>query len=264
MRRVTRVVLAVVPMLLLAVSGPVQSQTTEEMLRSLQRDIESLKQGQGRVQKDVEEIKAILQRVTRGGGDEVRPENVVLDLKDGERKGDAGARLVLVEFTDYQCPFCARHVRDTVPTIETEYVRTGKLQYIVRDFPLESIHPQAFKAAEAAHCAAEQGKFWEMHYRLFANQRQLTPADLGAHARAIALDGAKFDECIGSGRHAARVRKDLVDGEKAGIRGTPMMFLAVREGNDTRLRVLAVIQGAQPLATIKDAIEKALKPAPGR
>jgi len=147
-----------------------------------------------------------------------------------------------------------------LPTIDTEYVRTGKLQYIVRDFPLEAIHPHAFKAAEAAHCAGEQGKFWEMHHRLFANQRQLAPADLGAHARALALDGAKFDECLGSGRHAPRIRKDLAEGEKAGVRGTPTMFLGVREGNDTRLRVLGAIQGAQPLATVKDAIEKALKP----
>ena len=264
MRRRMRVVLAVVPMLLLVVSGPAQPQTSEEMLRSLQRDLESLKQGQDRVQKDVEEIKAILQRVTRGGGDEVKPENVVLDLKDGQRKGDAGARLVMVEFSDYQCPFCGRHFRDTLPTIDTEYVRTGKMQYIARDFPLEAIHPQAFKAAEAAQCAAEQGKFWEMHNRLFTNQRQLAPADLSAHARALALDGAKFDECLNSGRHAAGVRKDLADGEKAGVRGTPTMFLAVRQGNETRLRVLGAIQGAQPLATVKDAIEKALQAAAAR
>jgi len=103
MRSLTRVVLAVVPMLLLAVSGAAQSQTSEEMLRSLQRDIESLKQGQGRVQKDVEEIKTLLQRLTRGGGpEEVKVENIVLDVKDGQRQGDAAARLVLVDFTDYQ------------------------------------------------------------------------------------------------------------------------------------------------------------------
>ena len=102
MRRRMRVVLAVVPMLLLAAAGAAQSQTTEEMLRSLQRDIQSLKESQGRVQKDVEEIKALLQRVTRGGGDEIKVENIVLDVQDGQRKGDAGARLVLVEFSDYQ------------------------------------------------------------------------------------------------------------------------------------------------------------------
>ena len=102
MWRSTRVLLVVVPMLLIAVSGAAQSQTSEEMLRSLQRDIESLKQGQGRVQKDVEEIKALLQRLTRGGGEEIKVENIALDAKDGQRKGDAGARLVLVEFSDYQ------------------------------------------------------------------------------------------------------------------------------------------------------------------
>jgi protein-disulfide isomerase len=129
----------------------------------------------------------------------------------------------------------------------------------VRDFPLEAIHPQAFKAAEAAHCAGEQGKFWDMHHRLFANQRRLGPADLTAHARASALDGARFDECLQSGRHGPRVRKDLADGEKAGVRGTPTFFLALRESAEARLRVISVIRGAQPLATLKEAIDKALR-----
>ena len=146
-----------------------------------------------------------------------------------------------------------------MPTIETEYVKTGKLQYVVRDFPLEAIHPHAFKAAEAAHCAGEQGKFWEMHYRLFANQAQLAPNQLGGHAQAVGIDGKKFDDCLSSGRHTARVKKDLAEGERAGVRGTPTMFLAVRQDGDARPRVIGVIRGAQPLASLKDAIEKALR-----
>jgi protein-disulfide isomerase len=145
-----------------------------------------------------------------------------------------------------------------VPQIDADYVKTGKLKYVTRDFPLESIHPQAFKAAEAAHCANEQGKYWEMHERLFQNQRQLGASDLAAHAQALGLDGGKFQSCLDSAKYTARIRKDLADGTRAGVRGTPTFFLAVQEGNDPRLRVVRVIRGAQPFAGFKEAIESAL------
>jgi protein-disulfide isomerase len=146
-----------------------------------------------------------------------------------------------------------------MPRIDTEYIKTGKLKYIVRDFPLESIHPRAFKAAEAAHCAGEQGKYWEMHDRMFANQRQLAPSDLTAHAQAVALDAAKFQGCLDSGKHAARVRKDMLEGQRAGVRATPTFFLGVQESNDTSLRVVRVIRGAQPFSRVKDAIDSVLE-----
>lgn len=127
-----------------------------------------------------------------------------------------------------------------------------------RDFPLESIHPQAFKAAEAAHCAGDQGKYWEMYERLFANQRALGPSDLPGHAGALGLDLAAFQGCLDGGKHAARVRRGLDDGQKAGVRGTPTFFLGVVDGGDAKVRVLRVIRGAQPFAAFKAAIDAAL------
>ena len=100
-----------------------------------------------------------------------------------------------------------------MPQIEREYIKTGKLKYVARDFPLESIHPLAFKAAEAAHCAGEQGKYWEMHSRLFENQRALSLKDLPQHAQALGLDAPKFQQCLESGKYASRIRKDLADGQ---------------------------------------------------
>jgi hypothetical protein len=97
--------------------------------------------------------------------------DAVVAIGDAPVKGNPNAKLTLIEFSDYQCPFCRRHAENTLPSLDKEYIATGKVRYVFHDFPLEAIHPQAFKAAEAAHCAGEQQKYWEMHGRLFANQQ---------------------------------------------------------------------------------------------
>lgn len=145
-----------------------------------------------------------------------------------------------------------------MPQIEKEYIKTGKLKYVARDFPLEAIHKDAFKAAEAAHCAGDQGHYWEMHTRLFANQRALGPKDLPQHAQTQGLDVPKFQRCLESGKYAARIRKDLEDGQKAGVTGTPGFFLGVTEPNDPKVKALRVLKGAQPYASFKDAIDSLL------
>src|SRR5207247_11262883 len=123
--------------------------------------------------------------------------------------------LTMVEFTDYQCPCCGRYARDTYAQIDKEYVATGKIKYVLLDLPLESIHPFAFKAAEAAYCAGEQGKYWEMHDRLFADQKAIASKDRPEHAQALRLDSGKFEECLASGKHAAKIRAALVEGQRA-------------------------------------------------
>jgi protein-disulfide isomerase len=168
------------------------------------------------------------------------------------------ARVTLVEFTDYQCPFCARHQRDTVPRPQEAYIKTGKLKYVVRNFPLESIHPAALKAAEAAHCASEGGKYWEMHERLFVNPRALGPDDLVLHAQALGLDSQAFTRCLESGKYATRVRQAQAEGERAGVRGTPVFFLGLTEPNAEKITAVTTIRGAHPFARFEEAIEKLL------
>jgi protein-disulfide isomerase len=136
-------------------------------------------------------------------------------------------------------------------------VKTGKLRYAVRDFPLEAIHPQAFKAAEAAHCAGDQGQYWEMHVLLFQNQRALGPAELTKYAGTLGLDGAKFQTCLDKALHAEAVKRDLAEGMKAGVRGTPTFFLGTIESGD-KVRVTRIIRGAQPAEAFKAAIDAAL------
>ena len=127
----------------------------------------------------------------------------------------------------------------------------------MRDFPLEAIHPQAFKAAEATHCAGDQGKYWEMHDRLFEHQKALEPTDLVTHAQALGLDVGKFSQCLDTSTHAGRVRRDLGDGQQAGVTGTPSFFLGVVEPDDAKMRVVRILRGALPYGAFKAAIDAA-------
>ena len=126
------------------------------------------------------------------------------------------------------------------------------------DFPLESIHQNAFKAAEATRCAKDQGKYWEMHEKLFTNQTALAPADLATYAKSVGADEGKFKECLDSGKNAAKVRNDMADGRKAGVTGTPGFFLGLTQANAPTVKATKFISGAQPYASFKDAIEQML------
>ena len=236
-------------------SQPGFTQSTEE-LKALRKDLEEIKRGQSNIQKELQEIKTLLRG--RVPAPPPEPQNVVLEIKGDPFKGQPDAKLTLVEFSDYQCPFCVRHSRDTLPQLEREYIATGKVKYVFRNFPIESIHPQAFKAHEAANCAGEQGKYWEMHDRLFNNQKTMSPKDLLDHAQALSLEMPKFQQCLDSGKHAAKIRKDLADGQKAGVQGTPSFFLALTEPNDGMVKAVRIIRGAQPYAAFKAAIDSIL------
>lgn len=226
----------------------------EELIKLQRLDIEGVKKSQAKVEKDIEEIKNLL----RGGQLHAQPQQaqsqeVILSVENGPFKGDKNAKLTLIEFSDYQCPFCARYFREALPLIESEYIRTGKLKYVFRDFPVTSLHREAFKAAEAAGCAEEQGKYWEMHDRLFVTQT-VGPRDLMLHAQRLQLDLTNFQKCLDSGQQATKIHKDLAEGQKAGVRGTPTFFLGFTEPNDSKIKVLKVIEGAQEFAAFQEAI----------
>jgi protein-disulfide isomerase len=238
---------------LTACTGQAQSQSNDD----LKKDIQNLKDGQQAIQKDLQEIKKLL--AARPAAAAAAPEqalNAVISVDGEPFKGDKNAKVTLVEFSEFQCPFCGRHVRETFPQLDKEYIQTGKVKYIFRDLPLESIHKNAFKASEAAHCAGEQGKFWEMHDRLFANQNSLEPAMLAGHAQAIGVDAKKFQACLDSGKYAAEIRKGIAEANKYGITGTPTSVIGLTQPNDPKtIKVLKVIRGAQNISAFKEALD---------
>ncbi|MBL8137560.1 MAG: thioredoxin domain-containing protein [Acidobacteria bacterium] len=158
-------------------------------------------------------------------------------------RGQANAPITIVEFSEYQCPFCAR-VTPTLKAIEQKYA--GKVRLVFKDFPLQN-HLQAPKAAEAAHCAGDQGKYWELHDRLFANQQLLQVPELKKHAAAVGLDQAAFDQCLDSGRHADNVQADIDLGTQMGVGSTPTLYINGR-----------LVTGAQPLALFESIIDEEL------
>jgi protein-disulfide isomerase len=213
-------------------------------IEAMKKDIQSIKDSQQSIQKDLQEIKKLLAARPQQAAGPADPVNVVLDVTGAPFKGDKNAKYTVIEFSEYQCPFCGRHVRDTYPQLDKEYIQPGKVKYVFLDFPLESIHKNAFKAAEAGNCAADQGKFWEMHDQLFANQQKLEPAQLIEHAKAVGLDEAKFKQCLDSGKYAADIRKDLAEGGKAGVTGTPTTLVGLTQPNGY-VKVVKAIRGAQ-------------------
>jgi len=168
-------------------------------------------------------------------------------------EGSDDAPVTIVEFSDYQCPFCRRAFEDAVAGIRKDYVDTGKVRLIWKDFPL-SFHPDAPKAANAARCAGEQGKYFAMHDKIFAGQG---PSDLGTvainasvyatYAKELGLNEAQFKTCVDTDKYAAQIQSDTNEGIAAGVSGTPTFFVNNQQ-----------IVGAQPYAVLKQAIDAEL------
>ena len=169
--------------------------------------------------------------------------NVTVD--DDPARGAQNAPLTFIEFSDFQCPYSKRYFDEILPMILSNY--GDRIRYVYRDFPLSSIHPKAQKAAEAAQCAFEQGKFWEYHDMLFNNQEKLELADLKAYAVSLGLDEGTFNLCLESGKYAPEVQKDIQDGQSYGVQGTPTFFINGRK-----------VIGALPYATFKAIIDEEL------
>ena len=171
--------------------------------------------------------------------------------------GRNDAPVTLVEFTDYQCPFCNRFFMNTLPKIKEEFIDTGKARLVIKDVPL-AIHKNARPAAQAAHCAGEQDHFWPMHDILFKNSTKLDPNLLPDYARELSLDMTAFSECLENKRHLAAIDKDADDARLAGIRGTPS-FVVGKSAEDIINGVM--IRGAQPYQAFEAAINKLLNEA---
>jgi protein-disulfide isomerase len=247
-------------LILFCVQHTFGQQPSSEELKILKRDVQTLRENQAEIEKQVKEIRDLVQAqgAVAAAPEPLQPKDIVLSIDDDPLKGNRNAPMVLIEFGDFQCPFCARYFRETLPQIEENYIKTGKLKYVFRDFPITGAHKDALKAAEAMGCALDQNKFWELHDRLFVNQTTLEPSNLVQHAQAIGLDVSKFKQCLESEKYLEEIRKDFADGRTAGVFSTPTFFLGRTEPKSSKVTVLAVITGAKPYDTFKAAIDSAL------
>ncbi|MEM4248345.1 MAG: thioredoxin domain-containing protein [Candidatus Nanoarchaeia archaeon] len=182
------------------------------------------------------------------------PERVKVSVDDDAVLGDEDAPVTIIEFSDFQCPYCARFVLNTLPEIKEKYIDTGKVKLVFRDFPLR-FHANAANAALAAECAED--KYFEMHDKLFAGQADWASAEdpksvFRGYAKDLGIDATKWETCYGSKKYAEENSKDFSDGSAAGVSGTPTFFI----GNDKDGYIKVV--GALPYDAFKQAIDAEL------
>jgi protein-disulfide isomerase len=204
---------------------------------------------------------AAMRAAIQGGALAARPETVTVASTGLAVLGPESAPVTIVEFTDYQCPFCARHARSTLPSIISEFVNRGTVRYVMRDLPLE-MHLLATRSAQAARCAGGQGgkRYWQYHDALFEAQPHLAESTFAEIARKLDLDLPRFETCLRSPDIAAMVERDVAAAAKAGLTGTPS-FVIGRAAGGTVTGV--VVRGAYPLAHFREVIEGTLRlPAP--
>lgn len=222
---------------------------------SVEEEITDLRNELAEIKKELGEIKNILQGA-------VNPQNppratAIISISGRPSLGRQDAPVTLVEFSDYQCPFCKRHFSNVYPILKKDYIETGKLRYVFRDFPIAGLHPQAQKAHEAAYCAGEQNRYWEMHDILFENSKDLSPPALKGYATKITLNEDQFNTCLESGKYAGEIDKEIAEGAAAGVNGTPAFFIGPSGSGEKITGTL--VSGAQPLARFKQVIDNFLK-----
>lgn len=169
--------------------------------------------------------------------------------------GKNDAPLTMVEFTDFQCPFCGRFESMTFPQLKKDYIDTGKMRLILRDLPLDGLHPYAVKAAQSVRCAGDQGKFWEMKDTVFRNQNRLDNDALEGYAKELALNMDTFKSCMTSGSHLQEIGDDAQYAQSLGISGTPTFVIGKTAGERVEGRV---IPGALPYANFKSVLDELL------
>jgi protein-disulfide isomerase len=226
---------------------------------ALKQEVESLKQGQKAIQKDLNALKAILRKALPG---RMPFKPVDASIKGSPVMGNADAPVTMIEFTDFQCPFCRRYSNGTFSQIIKDYVKTGKVRYVVRQFPLKPIHPKAVKASEASLCAGDQGKYWEMHDRIFKQTRSFEQEEWVRLAEGLGLEMSSFRDCLENGMKTSEVERDIKEGTALGMSGTPGFFLGRTDPeNPDKFKAVEMIRGAQPYPQFKRTIDKLLNPS---
>jgi protein-disulfide isomerase len=200
---------------------------------------------------EVREIKKMLSAKPAAAAP-IQVADAVMDLTGVPSIGSSKAAITLVEFTDYQCPYCRRFYSGTFPDLKKRYLDTGKIRFYSMDFPLD-IHANAMLAAQAAHCAAENGKFWELNDKLRMDADALDRENLAGYAQASLIDPATFLKCLDSGRFREDINRSIEVGAALGVRGTPTFVIG--RSTERGLKEGSLLIGAIPVSAIESKME---------
>ncbi|PYP84582.1 MAG: hypothetical protein DMF61_19480 [Blastocatellia bacterium AA13] len=229
----------------------------QEDISTLKKQVHDLQEAQQQILTELKELKRLLMEMQAARPAEQPPQFVTFNVHGEPFNGDAAARVAIIEYSDFECPYCGQYSRETYSKLVESYVKTGKVKYYFRDLPLSG-HPNALPAARAARCAAEQGKFWEMHDSLFANQAALSPKDFVERAKKLGLDEAKFSECLSGDRHTDEIRRSISSAQRLGINGTPAFAIGTVTTDGEVVRATSAFVGGGSYEEFKAIIDELL------
>jgi protein-disulfide isomerase len=236
--------------------GAGASQPGSDRLSELQDEVARINVQQQQILASLDELKKMM----KGPAQPALRTPPTMGLTGEPFKGDASAKLAIIEYADFQCPFCRRFEHDIYPQIRERYVNTGKLKYFHRDMPL-SFHQGAMPAARAVHCATEQGKFWEMHDSLLGDAASLSAADIDERASKLGMNVPELDKCISSNKFADIIQRSITEAGAMQIGGTPTFIIGTLDAQGNVMSVKQTVVGASSFETFQAALEPLLTPA---
>ena len=245
--------LGILALALWATMSAAASQPDKDELAGLKAEVARLNAQQQQILTSLDDLKKMM----KGPGQPALKPPPTLSVAGEPFKGEPAARVAIIEYADFQCPFCRRFDSQVYPSIRDSYIRTGKLKYFHRDMPL-SFHQGAMPAARAVHCASEQNKFWEMHDSLLGDTASLTPADIDDRAGKLGLNVAALDKCISSDRFADIIQRSITEASAMQISGTPTFFIGTLDAAGNVVSVKNTVVGASPFEAFKAAIDPLL------
>ena len=232
----------------------------------LQAQIDQLREGQERLLEELREIKALLQeRATRLEAPAARRASDLLTVNVfGEPfKGSPTARVAILEYSDFDCSYCAKYAAEIYPLIDHAYLKAGTVKYFFRDLPGPE-HPGAPFKAKVARCAGDQDRFWEAHDRLFRNQKPFDGPGMAQFTQDLGLDGARFQACLTSNRFIEAIQRSADGAHRMRIDGTPAFLIGTLSEDGSLLQATKVLLGAESFQAFRDALDGLLKPGQSR
>jgi protein-disulfide isomerase len=244
---------SILTLCMLAAVGAYAAQPRADDLVKLKDEVARLNAQQQQILASLDELK----RMIKGPGQAALKPPETMSVAGEPFKGQPGATLAIIEYADFECPFCRRFEHDVYPQIRDNYIATGKVKYFHRDMPLP-FHEGAMPAARAAHCASEQGKFWEMHDSLLGDAASLGAADIDERAGKLGLNVSELDACISSDRFADIIQRSVAEATQMQISGTPTFIIGTLDDQGNLMSVKTTVVGAYPFGTFKAAIDPLL------